>query len=111
MNRNPAAKPGAGDALLRTGAAGLREDLLSARHELFAGRHAVYQRLAGVLATLLAEGELCGSFERAWRSREFPTMYERPLLLMAALRVDALDEGPAHPLHGALAVDGACRPC
>lgn len=46
---------------------------------------------------------LVGSFERTWRSRSFPTFYERPLLILAALRADALEEGERHPLYGALA--------
>ena len=40
--------------------------------------------------------------QRAWRTRQFRAFYERPLLLFAALRSDALADGPSHPLHVAL---------
>jgi hypothetical protein len=41
--------------------------------------------------------------EAAWRERRFTAAYDRPLLLMAALRAEALRVGPAHPLHAAIA--------
>jgi hypothetical protein len=41
----------------------------------------------------------------AWSERSFFAWYDRPLLLLASLRFDALTDGPAHPLHGAV-VDG-----
>jgi hypothetical protein len=90
----------------RSGADGLTEDLSAARHELLAGRHEAYQRIVTTLAGLLAaeQGkELGARFERAWRTRTFPAFYERPLLILAALRADAIEEGREHPLHAALA--------
>lgn len=89
----------------RTGADGLIDDLTSARRELLADRHPAYHRILGVLTTLLSSSDqaLVGNFERSWRTRSFPTFYERPLLILAALRADALEEGPRHPLHAALA--------
>jgi hypothetical protein len=89
----------------RTGADGLLEDLKAARRDLLSARHDTYHRLLGTLVGLLsAEGDaLLSNFDRAWRTRSFPTFYERPLLILAALRADALQEGTSHPLHAALA--------
>jgi hypothetical protein len=42
-----------------------------------------------------------GALLDAWSGREFTAVYERPLLLLAALRRDALAD-PAHPLSRAL---------
>jgi hypothetical protein len=110
MNRKPhggpAAKPNA-PAPGRAGADGLDNDLAAVRRELLSGRHDVYYKLTGILTRLLSESDgsdLRASFERAWCSRSFPTFYERPLLLLAALRADALAEGPEHPLYAALAL-------
>ena len=41
--------------------------------------------------------------EAAWRERRLSAGYDRPLLLMAALRAEALRAGPRHPLFAALA--------
>src|ERR1700749_4658620 len=94
---------------LRTGASGLVDDLTAMRRELLSARHPAYHRLLGTLIAVLSGPErdegIAKSFERIWRSRAFPTFYERPLLILAALRADAVDEGGKHPLHGALAVD------
>jgi hypothetical protein len=38
----------------------------------------------------------------AWSEREFFAWYDRPLLLIASLRAEALRQGSAHPLHAAL---------
>ncbi len=100
--RSKAPPPGA-----RRGADGLVEDLKAARHELMSTRHPTYHRVLGILIALIADpatGEaLLLAFERMWKSRSFPTFYERPLLILAALRADALQEGPSHPLYAALA--------
>ena len=89
------------------GADGLFDDLTSMRHGLLATRHAAYHRLVGILMRLVcgpAKNEaLVANFERVWRTRSFPTFYERPLLILAALRADALQEGKSHPLHAAVA--------
>ena len=42
--------------------------------------------------------------EAAWRERRYKAGYDRPLLLMAALRAEALRAGARHPLHAAVAV-------
>ena len=107
---DPRSKVGSRDSLppARKGADGLREDLMTARHELLASRHPVYHRLLGFVISMLsgsdADGTLLAGFERCFRTRSFPTFYERPLLLLAALRADALEEGAGHPLYAALAV-------
>ena len=89
----------------RSGADGLLDDLKSARHELLSGRHDAYHRLSGTLLTLLSgtDDALMARFARCWRTRSFPSFYERPLLILAALRADALHEGTSHPLHAAIA--------
>jgi hypothetical protein len=66
----------------------------------------VYRRALRELEGLLAPGagdELYASFNSAWQKREFDGPYERPLLLLAALRADARAEGRTHPLHAAFA--------
>jgi hypothetical protein len=42
-----------------------------------------------------------------WQGRTFHAWYDRPLLLLAALRADALAEGATHPLHAAFAATPA----
>jgi hypothetical protein len=91
----------------RSGSDGLIEDLSTTRHDLLAGRHEAYQRvvttLVGLLGAETTGKELAARFERAWRTRSFPVFYERPLLILAALRADAIEEGVEHPLHAAIA--------
>lgn len=103
----PPGQLGAAAVQARIGADGLLDDLTSMRHGLLATRHAAYHRLVGILMTLVwgpaRDDALVANFERVWRTRSFPTFYERPLLILAALRADALQEGKSHPLHGALA--------
>jgi hypothetical protein len=43
--------------------------------------------------------------DRVWAGRTFYVVYDRPLLFLAALRADALTEGPTHPLYDAVAAD------
>ena len=88
----------------RTGADGLLDDLKSARHDLLSGRHPAYHAILGAVMTLVsgADDALVTHFGRVWRMRSFPTFYERPLLILAALRADALQEGTSHPLYSAL---------
>jgi hypothetical protein len=61
----------------------------------------VYARLIDLLAPLLA-GEIAERLRAAWARRSFGPFYERPMLLLAALRDDALREGSAHPLWAAI---------
>jgi hypothetical protein len=109
MNASPSRDRPGGKAPPHSGATGLAEDLSATRRELLAGRHESYHRIVGALASLLAEPrigpELLERFERAWRTRTFPAFYERPLLILATLRYDALEEGATHPLYGALAAN------
>jgi hypothetical protein len=89
----------------RRGADGIKEDL-ARQLTLMANRAASYRKLVPLLVQLLDDpgqgSALLASMQRAWRSREFLAFYERPLLLFAALRADALGDGPSHPLHAAL---------
>jgi hypothetical protein len=109
MDRRPnTIRPDKADASTpqaRVGAAGLADDLpLMRRH---AERNPTYQRILGCLSSLLsgpgADVALLERFERAWQTRSFPIFYERPLLILACLRADALVEAEDHPLYAALA--------
>lgn len=79
----------------------LREDLATQR-EFVRERAPVYARLLEFLEAELPHG-LHARLERVWRDRRFGAFYERPLLLLAAIRDDALREGEAHPLWRAMA--------
>ncbi|MFP3948740.1 MAG: DUF2332 family protein [Longimicrobiales bacterium] len=76
---------------------GLLDDLESQRRFL-ENRVPVYARILGLLPEVLARERLA----EAWQGRTFRAWYERPLLILASLRDDALEEGRAHPLHGAI---------
>ena len=66
--------------------------------------HRLLQEFVALLEGNTPEGvNLADRFQEAWASRTFRIFYERPLLLLAALRMDALVEGTAHPLWSALA--------
>ncbi|MHB8873548.1 MAG: DUF2332 family protein [Myxococcaceae bacterium] len=82
---------------------GLSEDL-RAQREFLEARVPVYARLLEALPRVI-QGAVAGRLERAWADREFFTFYDRPLLLLAALRFDALSEGASHPLYPALVPD------
>jgi hypothetical protein len=87
----------------RSGADGLREDLAQQRRSM-GNRVPSYNALLDELARQAEpNGELCRALSRIWQSRKFESFYERPLLLLACLRHDALLEGPGHPLYGAVA--------
>jgi len=80
------------------GVEGAREDF---RHQVphLAARPA-YARLIEV-ADAAWGGSLSDALARAWAGRSFIAGYERPLLLLAALRYGALRGGPGHPLSPA----------
>jgi len=83
--------------LARIGTAGLEEELARQR-EAVRGRSPAYERALRLLPAVLAGAR--GRFvEAAWEARRFFAWYDRPLLLLAALRNDALAEGERHPLH------------
>lgn len=86
----------------RSGAQGLVEDLQRQRR-FFAGRVPAYDRILSCLEQLLP-GEVGERLDSAWRERAFFAFSNRPLLLLAVLRFDALLEGPSHPLWAALAL-------
>lgn len=76
---------------------GLLDDLESQR-EFVRDRVPVYARILGLLPDVLPQERLA----EAWGGRSFGAWYERPLLILAALRDDALQEGPEHPLYRAI---------
>lgn len=89
------------------GADGFREDI-ARQLVLMANRSPSYRRVLQELDALLASpagGPVLDAFERVWKKRSFEGPFERPLLILAALRADARAEGPTHPLHAAIAVE------
>ncbi len=79
----------------------LREDL-AAQREFVRSRAPSYARLIELIELEFDHG-LEARLDEAWRGREFSAFYERPLLLLAALRDDALLEGETHPLWQGIA--------
>lgn len=77
---------------------------LAAQAAFLAEREPIYARALALLEDAL-DGAFGASLELTWDGRAFHASYERPLLLLAALRNDALLEGPSHPLHAALCAD------
>ena len=63
-------------------------------------REPVYERLLALFGDAI-RGEFGSRLARLWADRTFNSTYERPLLLLAALRYDALCESVSHPLYGA----------
>jgi hypothetical protein len=80
---------------------GLERDLAREREEV-SGRSAPYARALELLPAVLA-GPAGRYVAAAWEHRAFVAWYDRPLLLLASLRHDALAEGPAHPLFDGFA--------
>lgn len=85
----------------RQGTRGIEADIARLRSSM-AGRAPAYGRALDLLPPLLA-GPTGLRVEEAWRDRRFFAWYDRPLLLLAALRDDALREGPSHPLFAGFA--------
>jgi hypothetical protein len=84
---------------MRVGLSGFEGDCQRQR-EIVALRVPAYGELLG---KILAHAEKVVQWlEPSWRERAFSVWYERPLLLLASLRYDALREGEAHPLYCAL---------
>ncbi len=92
----------------RTGTGGLAHDLerqreiVATRCPPVATRCPPYARALELLPSVL-DGPAGRYLEAAWGHRRFYSTYDRPLLLLAALRAEARKEGPAHPLFAAFA--------
>jgi hypothetical protein len=72
------------------------------------GRVPSYARLVDEMLAFLDEPAgtpVRDALEQAWGRRDFEASYHRPLLLFAALRAEALDEGPGHPLWEGIAAE------
>jgi hypothetical protein len=102
----------------RRGLDGFREEALGISAEL-ASRVPWNGAVLGAVVELIDRGDRTGAalrerLEAAWEDRAFAARYERPLLLLAALRFEALGAGPGHPLWAALAAErpdpAAARP-
>jgi hypothetical protein len=87
----------------RAGSDGLLEDLARDLHE-GAGRNPVYRRVLVELPAVLG-GPAGARVAAAWQERTFNAWFDRPRLLLAALRLDVLSEGSSHPLWRALGPD------
>jgi hypothetical protein len=92
---------------LPSGITGLPDDIARWRSVMPArapSYHRVFERLVAILDEDSAQAaELARRLDTAWAQRTFRIFYDRPLLLIAALRNQALVAGPAHPLWAALA--------
>jgi hypothetical protein len=93
---------------MRRGLQGFSEDV-SAWRAASTGRAPVYHQLLEDAAAMFdapsgpVEEAARARVEAAWRERKAPSPYQRPLLLMAALRAEALRVGDRHPLFAAIA--------
>jgi hypothetical protein len=88
---------------VRSGIDGFADDL-SKQARYLADRVPAYGRLLELVRAAL-DGDVGRRLEKAWARRSFTAFYERPLLLCATLRFDAIREGPSHPLWAAIAAD------
>ncbi|MDB4998149.1 MAG: hypothetical protein JWM74_5581 [Myxococcaceae bacterium] len=91
-----------------TGLEGFDDDA-KGQAEFFVSRGVkVYARLLDTVVRLVAEREplVRGALLEAWAGRAFHASYERPLLLLASLRQDAMST-PHHPLAGAIGSDSS----
>lgn len=75
---------------------------LQAQAAFLRDREPVYERMLELFSDAIG-GAFGVRLARLWAHRTFNSPYERPLLLLAAIRYDALLEGVDHPLHRALA--------
>ena len=81
---------------------GLGADLFAQEVGYLREREPVYAQLLPLLHDQLA-GDFGARLAAAWANREVYAAYERPLMLLAALRYDTLSDPDAHPLQAALA--------
>jgi hypothetical protein len=84
------------------GLEGFAEDAARWRRATPARAPAYHRTLEELVALLKTEPAIRARFEAAWAERSFSVFYERPLLLLAALRFDALIAGRSHPLFATL---------
>jgi hypothetical protein len=91
--------------MARYGIGSVEEEIALQRAALH-GRSPPYERALALLPSVLA-GPAGRFVEAAWEHRRFHAWYDRPLLLLAAIRRDALESGPGHPLHAAFASPAA----
>ena len=87
----------------RAGIDGFAGDI-AAQRRYVAQRVPSYDRVLALVADGL-DGDIGRRLGKAWARRRFDAVYDRPLLLLATLRFDALATGPDHPLWAALAAD------
>jgi hypothetical protein len=83
----------------RSGTLGLTEELEQERRNL-EERCPPYARALALLPAVL-DAPLGRALGAAWEHRQFHAYYDRPLLLLAAVRADVRREGASHPLHEA----------
>ena len=88
---------------MRSGIEGFADDL-ARLGAYMAERVPVYRRLMELVGQAL-DGDVGRRLAKAWARRSFTAFYDRPLLLLATLRFDALREGRGHPLWAAVASD------
>ncbi len=90
----------------RRGVDGLADDLAK-QVSITQGDCPSYTRVLTALRELVdgpfADAELVAHLDRCWQGRLFTAAYERPLLMCAALRHEAILEGARHPLFTAIA--------
>jgi hypothetical protein len=95
---------------MRRGLDGFRADADAWRAAVGA-RVPVYDRLLAAAGAIVdapagaVEETARARIDAAWRERRFSAEYDRPLLLMASLRAEALRAGARHPLFRAIAAD------
>lgn len=87
----------------RRGIEGFDADIARWRREA-GDRAPSYDRFFAEVAAML-DGELGARLSDVWRDREFFAFYDRPLLIVASVRMEAFAEGAGHPLYAALAAD------
>jgi hypothetical protein len=94
---------------IRRGVEELVDDVTRQRVLMIGTRNLVYHRALEHVSALFegphADATIIGKLERCWRERTFTAFYERPLLLLAAIRHDVLAEGAKHPLARAFATE------
>ena len=87
------------------GTDGFASDLARMREDAGKSVPAYDRVVSNVLSLLESDPSLSDRLERVWARRTFNVHYDRPLLLLAALRADALSTGEAHPLYRAIGTD------